>query len=528
MKTWKLTAACLAVVSFIGDNAWSRPVDLSAPSGELGAANSKGYLEIWREMDDAGINFGKGSYLPLRYKFSSDDSTGGILGPGFYMPMLEAKNVLIRESTMRAYLPCGKGLYFWKDSVDPTKFQTPDKEWTGALNSNGDFTAWRDDAWTIFYHQGRLTSIKTDEHHVFTWDYDGNTHMATGISEDGQSLVTVEPNQQGLLDAVVINGKRYELSYAERPLIEMVLGQPAVKELAIALSSFKYPDGKTETFHFELTPERVPTLTFTDRDQKQTVYTWDAATDHIASEEGPKGNWTYKVGEIAGPFALPALSRTNSEGKTEGMAVDNKMGIYTAQGKNGATTVTHVFETPGPLYHKVKSVEQISNGQTTTIYKASYDETGRLIRKIDQKGFTISYTYDENGKFLKTTVKPPTDPAILAALKQKEVTFLQQLARVSDPELRGDLLEQLAFLYIHDFGVPEKALALLPQITNRKQAFNVRMHAIDGDNNLTGQQKAEKFKVLLQEYPEEEHLLDILITARIRDDLVNAQMLNKS
>jgi len=338
MKTRKLTAACLVAVSFIGGSAWSRPVDFSAPSGEVGAANSMGYLEIWREIEDAGIDFGQGSYLPLRYKFSSDDSTGGILGPGFYMPMLEAKNdmpmleaknVLIRESTMRAYLPCGKGLYLWKDIVDPNKFQTPDKEWTGYLKDGGDFIVWRDDGWTILYRKGRLTSITTDERHVFTWDYDDNTHMATKISKDGQSLVTVEPNQQGLVDAIVINGKRYEMDYAERPLTEMLLGQPVVKQLAIALSSFKYPDGKTDTFKFAVTPQLVPTLTFTDPDQKQTVYTWDVATDHIATEQGPDGNWTYKVGATASEFDLPPISRTSPDGKKEGMAVDNEMGAYT-------------------------------------------------------------------------------------------------------------------------------------------------------------------------------------------------------
>ena len=511
MKTWRLTAACLAAVSFIGGNAWSRPVDLSAPSGELGAANSKGYLEIWREVDDAGINFGKGSYLPLRYKFSSDDSTGGILGPGFYLPMLEAKNVLIRESTMRAYLPCGKGLYFWKDSVDPTKFQTPDKEWTGALNSNGDFTAWRDDAWTIFYHQGRLTSIKTDEHHVFTWDYDGNTHMATGISEDGQSLVTVEPNQQGLLDAVVINGKRYELSYAERPLIEMVLGQPAVKELAIALSSFKYPDGKTETFHFELTPERVPTLTFTDPDQKQTVYTWDAATSHLATEQGPDGNWTYKIGDVTQDFGMPPISRTSPDGKTEGMTVDSKMGAYTAQGADGVTTVTHVFETPGPLYHKVKSVETTTNGVTITVYKASYDEAGNLIRKIDENNIVTTFKYDAEGHEAGQHVSLSTDPTVLAALAAQEKALLNQLKKIKNKSDATSVLQDLSIFYISKSLQFDKAAALMPLMTDREQIYNLKLLLAVSNPNLPVGKRNSMLAELVNEFPDKKAYTENLI-----------------
>jgi YD repeat-containing protein len=505
MKTWKLIAACLAVVSFFSEGSvWSRPVDLSAPSGELGAANSKGYLEIWRQIEDAGIDFGKGSYLPLRYKFSSENNTGGILGPGFYMPMFEAKNVLIREQVMRAYLPCGKGLYFWKDQVDPTKFQTVDKEWTGALSANNDFTVWRDDGWTILYHQGRLTTITTDEHHVFTWDYDGNSHMATGISEDGKSLITVEPNQQGLVDALVFDGKRYEFGYSERPLIEMLLGHPAIGQLAIALSSLKHPDGKTETFKFVLTPDLVPTVTFTSPDQKQTAYTWDAATNHIATEQGPDGNWTYKIGDVTQDFGLPSISRTSPNGKTEGMAVDTKMGTYSSQATDGVITVTHVFETPGPLYHKVQKVEKIDGKTTTLTYHASYDELGRLIRKIDGKGFMTTYAYDEAGKITSQSVS--LTPEKQKQLQTKEQALLKALTTTSSAPDRENVAKTLGYFYIHELGDSSKALALLPQISDPNSRFLLRLHAIYY-GNLTAEQKKQSYQQLVSDFPDSKNAI---------------------
>jgi YD repeat-containing protein len=513
MKTWKLTAACLAAVSCIGSSAWSRPVDLSAPSGEVGAANSKGYLEIWREIENAGIDFGKGSYLPLRYKFSSEDNTGGILGPGFYMPMFEAKNVLIREGTMRAYLPCGKGLYFWKDPVDPTKFQTVDKEWTGALSANNDFTVWRNDGWTILYHQGRLTTITTDEHHVFTWDYDGNTHMATGISEDGQSLVSVEPNQQGLVGALVFNGKRYEMGYSERPLIEMVLGQPAVKELAIALSSFKHPDGKAETFQFVLTPERVPMLTFTDTDQKQTVYTWNAANDHIASEQGPGGDWTYKIGDITQDFGSPPITRTSPDGKMEGMAIDTKMGTYTSQAADGVTTITHVFETPGPLYHKVQKIEEITGKTTTLVYRASYDETGKLIREVDETGYITKFNYDDQGKIQSKVVSLSQNPEVLASFKKKEKELMDIITKATTLDDKQYAIRSLAQFYLFEMKDNPKALSFLSQL-DHTHSYALRVQMIDADQSLNPLQKADKYQSLLEIYPEYKDDLESLINMR--------------
>jgi hypothetical protein len=105
---------------------------------------------------------------------------------------------------MRAYLPCGKGLYFWRDTVDPNKFQTVDKGWTGYVTGdNGDdFTVWRDDGWKVFYHKTRLTSITSDDNHIFTWSYD-SVGAGASVSEDGQSILTIEPNVAGQVAAFV-------------------------------------------------------------------------------------------------------------------------------------------------------------------------------------------------------------------------------------------------------------------------------------------------------------------------------------
>jgi hypothetical protein len=78
MKTCEFAAVFMIGISLMAGHGSANPVDLSAPGGELGAANPKGYLEIWREIDGVGLQLGKGSYLPFRYKFSTDPAIGGI------------------------------------------------------------------------------------------------------------------------------------------------------------------------------------------------------------------------------------------------------------------------------------------------------------------------------------------------------------------------------------------------------------------------------------------------------------------
>ena len=505
---------------WLAGKAWGRPVDLSAPSSQVGSSDINGDLQIWREIDGAGLDMGPGSYLPLRYGFSSAATTWGILGPGFRCPMFEAKNILIREQMMRAFLPCGKGLYLRRDTVDPNKFATLDQEWTGYLNGD-DFTVWRDDGWTMLYHKGQLSSITTDQNHVFTWSY-GTGNLAS-VSRDGQAVITVEPNAAGQAAALMVGAQRYTVDYAPRPILEELQGQTAVKELDPALSSFTYPNGSKDTFKFGLTPGRVPTLTVTMADQQATDYSWDAASGHLATEKGAEGNWTYEVGDLLDGSSVPPIFRTNAQGKTEGMAIDTQAGTYTATHLDGSTVISHVFETPGPLYMKVREVNRLlPNGQSTTLYKVSYDEFGRVIRSVDAKGFATTYTYNSNSSLIKRVITIPSDPEILRELQKREAALLKMVITAPTIRKKEGILEKLAFFYIHDRGLPEKALALLPQLTNRNLAFNVQLHAIDGNITLTGLQKAEQFQILEKQYPEETKLLDLLIKVRPQEDHLEA------
>ena len=505
MKPCAVTALFMAGISLMAGDAWARPVDLSIPTVEVGAANSFGYLEIWRQINDVGLQLGS-SYLPLRYKFSSEPTIGGMLGPGFYVPMFEAKNVLIREQMMRAFLPCGKGLYLRRDLTDQNKFQTVDGVWTGYLMGDGDFTVWRDDGWKLLYHQSRLTSLTTDDNHTFTWSYGGNG-MPAGVSEDGQSVVTVEPNVAGQVAAFVFNGKRYEVEYAQRPITEVLLGQVAVKELDQALSSFKYPDGKMDTFKFALTPDRIPTLTSTDKDGKQTLYAWDAATNHLVTENGAEGSWKYKIGEITQDFGQPPVTRTNSNGKSESVAVDNKAGTTTETALDGEVTVRTVFKTPGPLYDKVRQITDTPDKTTSILLRFGYDETGRLIREIDDNNFTTVYTYDAAGKVAKQIVLPPSDPAIVAKLQAREKVLLGDVAKAKTPADKDNAIRELAMFYIYRMGDIDKALGLAQGLSHPDWAYEIKMYAILGNRNLTSAERVIQLKALLTNYPQANELL---------------------
>jgi hypothetical protein len=214
MKNLRRCLLAFLLLGMIGGMAKANPVDLSATAVELGSAGSKGHLEIWKEVPEVGLQLG-GSYLPFRYKFTTDPSVRGVLGVGFFAPMLEAHSVLIRPRVMRAGLPCGKTIYLWQHGTDQSKYQSVDKEWNGEVKG-GDFSFRRSDGWEISYHQGRLSSIVTDDHHTFSWQYNGS--LLTSILQDGLRVITIGSESDGKLSTLTAHNKNYQVTYGKRPI----------------------------------------------------------------------------------------------------------------------------------------------------------------------------------------------------------------------------------------------------------------------------------------------------------------------
>ena len=294
------------------------------------------------------------------------------------------------------------------------------------------------------------------------------------------------------------------------------MGQTAIKQLVPTLSSWKYLDGKKDIFKFGLTPDRVPSLLFTDRDLAQTTYLWDGGTSTLISEQGPKGDWKYQVGAITSQLGLPALTRTDPKGKTEGIAIDTQMGTYTSQAENGATTVSHVFETPGPLYHKIKSVDRTLNGITTSIYKASYDELGRLIRRQDAKGFITTYVYGDGKDPISQHASLSDDPLLKKDLLAKENSLINAfkaapIGRGKSKFERDGAIQDLVLFYIFNDLDFQKPLPFIDKISDRNRVFNVRLALITGNPNLSRSERNRALNNLSTTFPERKDYIEKLL-----------------
>jgi YD repeat-containing protein len=477
--------------------------DLSTPLTSLGNANAHGELQLWINLDEA--DYGDGLLLPVRITFiSGQQSDSPYLGRSFWLPLAEAKAYPITEKTMRVQLICGKTIYLRKDLKNPNSYYTMDQKTTGTVDGDR-FILKQSDGWEIRYKNGKIWQVQTDKGRVLTWYYRNNIANEIKDERNSRSSFQVEYGTNGKPSGFSVNGKTHTFDLGKKPRVEYIENKKVVGGMDEALSVWAYPDGKKDTYEFAVTQELQPTLKRTDTDGKTDSYQWDAKTGFIISDSG----WKYK---IENNVQFPKLRRYNDKGQEEFRIVDNRTGVVNQKTIEEGDKITEVFRTPGPLYGKVRKVENIlPNGTRKTIYQAAYDDKGKLIRKVNEKGFTTVYKYAKDGKLADTKMLRPTDPSILKQLKAKEKELLAAVSSVTDKNLRESAVEELGYFYVKEWGEAAKALPLISQLTDARKVYGLKLVTAFSGVDLTGTQRINLYKQLLKDYPEKKEFLEKLI-----------------
>lgn len=481
--------------------------ELSRPPNSLGASNAHGYLQLWREIDE--VDFGKGLTQSLTLKFSSEKKNPSpYFGSGWWCPLLESRAYLKREKMLRAELPCGQVIYLRQSKTDPNAYQTPNKKMAAWIDKEkGDITLVGSCCGEFRYRQGRLYQIKSPEGRLITLTYNGN--VVTEIREEGSAITPFKlvTSSGGVPTGMYVNGKLHTFELGKRPHVENTGGTNVIAGFDPSLAVWKFPDGKQETYQFEVQEDVSPNLKMADRNNAESNYVWDGATGHIVSD----GEWTYTVGKTVGEFDLPKLRRVNSKGEEEFRYVDTAKGITEVQNLKQGHTITETFLSSGPLYGKVRKIEKIENGISRIVYQAGYDQFGHTLRELDKDGFTRIYILDTNGKRIGTKLLGTQDKNVLAHLSETELNFLKAIPASSTSEEKQGRLRDLAFFYIGELHDPQKALNLLPQVTNRKTAYAIKLLTENHDPNTSYSQKVKAYQKLITQFPEETEGLNYLI-----------------
>ena len=373
-------------------SAWNKP------GGRFEGIDDFGYVFV---VEKAGtLELGDVS-IPVYAMFNSDWSwVSPYLGAGWELPLLESRMVQLDERGFRLHQPGGRYRDFWR-SKPGSPLLDGQGGWKAEIR--GDIIEAAAPCGVVLkLVRGRLVEMRAGDAKL---EFVRNGDEVAEIRDRGRTVLAVERDPStGDPRAISLDGgRRIELGFTSRPIVEVVNGARVVGSTARALCSLTTPEGATTTFDYATGGNLTPTITIAKtaadgaaeasaagNQAAARTATWHPAT-RLALTDGP---WTYDITPSENPDATAAIRRTNPKGQSEFWHRDGLKGIETVEGLDGVKKVTTRF-TSGLLAGKLRSeIVQDSHNQVLDKQEFAYDEHGKMIR-MQQNEFTFSYAGGE-------------------------------------------------------------------------------------------------------------------------------------
>ena len=467
--------------------------DFRMPSNHFEGVSSQGYVSIWKQLDTLDLGDTRLPILLGAQTYRSIPS--GELGSGWIMPLFDSGIVQRDENTFDMITPDGTMDFFSRDSSDPNILHGS-SGWTAEIQG-GDIIVHSKcgSGWKMVFRQGRLDTLSKGSHELRIQR--DQLNRPTGITENGVTRLSLTRDEKaGLVSALEMNGKKYLFGYDGKPRVENVGGQNLVGGVEPSLHEITFPDGKKETFDFAVTEKMLPNLKITDAQGKERMIVW--GTDGKILQDG---EWSYDINPGSDPKGNASISRTNLQKQMEYWFRDEERGVETTVALDGTKTVKSWF-TSGPAHGQVRKEELVSNGITKIIKQCSYNESGRLIRKMNTEGIATIFRYDDKGKRIgcSTDLNNPL-------LKIKEKELLENVETV-DADGKNEAMKKLCYFYIHIIRLPDKAIPIADNITDNQMRYAILVQIAAYNYKLDAQQKILSYMNILKKYPQERSFLE--------------------
>ena len=392
--------------------------DFRMPSNHFEGVSSQGYVSIWKQLDSLDLGDARVPILLGTQTYRAIPS--GELGSGWIMPLFDSGVVQRDENTFDMITPDGTMDFFKRDGKDPNILHGSGG-WTAEIQGN-DITVYSKcgAGWKMLFRQGKLDTLSKGAHSLKIQR--DPLSRPIGITENGISrLALTRDEKTGLVSALEMNGKKYQLGYDGKPRVENVGGQNMVGGVEPSLHQITLPDGKKETYDFAVTDKMLPELKITDTNGKERMIVWG-----LDSRMLQDGEWSYKISPSKEAGANAAIERANQQSQKEYWFKDEPNGKETTLALDGTKTERSWF-TSGVLAGKTRKEITIGSNKIINQNSWKYDENGTLIRsnqdgiatdydamgrqiKISQNGRALNYIYDAEGfitSITKTEIKTP-------------------------------------------------------------------------------------------------------------------------
>ena len=364
------------------------------PTNHFNGINSQGYVAYWEKIGDLDLGADLKWPLVVGFRSNYDSVSSPYLGQGWIIPLLESNFVQVSENRFVMMQPDGWSNLFLRGGPDQNVLYGS-AGWKGQIRGN-QIDAWAPCGWHLTYTRGHLTSLITPKNRQFEFVYSGSAVME--IRESGLTRLQVEQNQlTHEVSALVFNGKRLRISQDKKPQVERLAGQDIVGGTSTSLCSIAGSGGPSKSFEFAVNSQLEPTLKITSKTGTERLIAWDPSTKHILLD----GEWTYNITIPENDGDNAEIYRKNRKGQNESWFNNAAKGEEITQSIDGTKTVKSWF-TSGILAGQTRKIETIKDNVTRVVSRSTYDDQGRLLRRVREDGATDVHSYEPNQHVIST------------------------------------------------------------------------------------------------------------------------------
>jgi hypothetical protein len=420
----------------------------------------------------------------------------------------------VDENTVHVIMPDGWTFVFYRNGNTDT--------WRGNAGWVGEtdgvrFTITAPCGWRVKFDAGKILEIDTPKNRTISIKYNGPAPLEADI--DNQPFVQVAQNTTtGVAESITIVGQKIAISQAPRPRISTILNKTLLTGFDPALSQLQWPDGSKELFDFSVTKELTPTLIITKSGHSPRTFTWNPVTGQIQTD----GEWTYHLTEIG----YVTIERKDIKGNQEKWYHDTERGV-TDEASPSTGEVQSTFFSSGPLAGRLRKIEIIEGGKSRLEYRATYDEVGNIVREergtgeVTKYGKDLTETFGKHGEMIFVETR-----SVMSGNTQQDngltADSIQDLSLI-EKDWKGKVersnspsdedIAKLAYFYIFAKQDRADALRWASRAQDKDVRFNILLHAIEYDANLSPLQKAQQFAELKLKNPQKATCLNPLMEA---------------
>jgi hypothetical protein len=333
------------------------------------------FVDRWIDM-----NMSDGSVIPFIVNFDNTrEIPSPYLGAKWKIPLLESAAIETSETETTVLMPNGVRFTFIP-IANKSGFYQGNHGLIGKITNNDFEISAPCGGEHFLFRKGRL--IEVNHKLRIERDVQGYAEKIIDLGSKEIKMTFEYAPGKDLRGIKLANGNviKIEKSLAQ---VEGVTSGAQLINLKPALSRIEFSPQNYKAYDFVILNDETAQLNARTKFGNYKHLTWNLFTNQVISADG----WNFLVEKLDDSFKI---SRSNNLGQKESWFRSEKSGLEEIE-KLGFEPTRNYFFTTGDLGNQTKRLEvKLPSGEWKPVVRNSYDERGRLLRKINEEDGTIS------------------------------------------------------------------------------------------------------------------------------------------